>query len=284
MNRKYKFTVLLVIIVCSMQVFAQEAIEYIEETDNIEEILDIEKDTFIAVVSDTLVDIPAYSIYRIWDVQKVNPYDFDGTKMLDTVYIDLSGYVPPIVNKINSDFGFRRWKYHYGIDIDLNTGDTIYAAFDGMVRIAKRAKRFGYFVVLRHNNGLESIYGHLSKILVSNYQKVKAGEPIALGGSTGRSTGPHLHLEYRYLGQALNPHHIVNYSDGHKLLNDTLMISKGNYSYIEEIRKIRYHVVRRGDTLGHIAMRYGVSVNHICKINKISRNKLLRIGMRIRYT
>ena len=227
--------------------------------------------------------VPAASVYLSWNNNFVNPYNTDLEKNPDTTIIDLSGYVIPIVGRVTSNFGWRRWKWHYGIDLKLNTGDTLRSSFDGMVRIAKRSRSFGNFVVIRHNNGLETIYGHMSKLLVVTNQTVKAGEVIGLGGSTGRSTGPHLHYEIRYLGNSINPNDIVNF-DSCKLKSDTLMLCQNNFSYLTEIRKIRFHIVRSGDTLWKISRRYGVSISELCRLNKISRKKILRIGQRIRYT
>lgn len=238
-------------------------------------------------IPDTLIDVPSYNTYLFWDTVNVHPYISDLTRMKDSLYINLNDtadfYYHPIDGKINSDFGWRRWKYHYGTDIDLNVGDSIYSAFDGKVRIVKRSKTYGNVVVIRHNNGLETLYAHLSKVKVSVNQDVKGGEIIGLGGNTGRSTGPHLHFEVRYLGGAINPNNVINFSNC-RLKNDTLRISSGLYSYLIDVRQVRYHVIRKGDTLGKIARKYGTTVSHLCKLNHMTSRTILRIGRRIRYT
>lgn len=130
--------------------------------------------------------------------------------------IDVTGYVAPVKGKLVSSFGYRPrfGRMHRGVDLDLNVGDTVVAAFDGRVRITKFERRgYGYYVVLRHDNGLETVYGHLSRFLVKPDQYVKAGQPIALGGNTGRSTGPHLHFETRFMGIALNPASIIDFEN-----------------------------------------------------------------------
>ena len=130
--------------------------------------------------------------------------------------IDVTGYVAPVKGKLVSAFGYRPrfGRMHRGVDLDLNVGDTVVAAFDGRVRITKFERRgYGYYVVLRHDNGLETVYGHLSRFLVKPDQYVKAGQPIALGGNTGRSTGPHLHFETRFMGMALNPASIIDFEN-----------------------------------------------------------------------
>ncbi len=130
--------------------------------------------------------------------------------------LDVTGYVAPVRGKLVSPFGYRPrfGRMHRGVDLDLNVGDTVVAAFDGRVRIAKYERRgYGYYLVLRHDNGLETVYGHLSRFLVKPDQYIKAGQPIALGGNTGRSTGPHLHFETRFMGIALNPASIIDFEN-----------------------------------------------------------------------
>jgi hypothetical protein len=230
-----------------------------------------------------LSSVPAAFIYNNWNNAFVNPYGIDLVKKPDTTVIDLSGFVPPILGRINSGFGFRRWQYHLGEDIKLSVGDSVRCAFDGMIRISKRSRSFGNYIVVRHYNGLETVYGHLSKLLVVANQRVKSGEMIGLGGSTGHSTGPHLHFEVRYLGNCIDPNDIINF-ETFTLRKDTLLLCQQQFNYIAEIRKIRFHKVRRGDTLGRISMKYGVPIAKLCKLNHIRRSTLLRVGRRLRYT
>jgi len=158
--------------------------------------------------------VPADELYASsWDTRWVNPFRSKNIPFPDSFRVDCSSFVCPVGKrlKINSDYGIRRRWMHRGIDLDLNLGDTVRAAFSGKVRI-KNFERGGYgnYLVIRHPNGLETVYGHLSGFLVSENQIVLAGQPIGLGGSTGRSTGPHLHFETRFLGEAFNPHEIIN--------------------------------------------------------------------------
>lgn len=146
---------------------------------------------------------PSSDLYPTWE----NRYAHKATPMPDVYRIDLRGFCMPTPSRvITSNFG-RRWgRWHKGLDIKVYIGDTIRAAFSGKVRIvAYEGKGYGNYIVIRHNNGLETIYGHLSKQLVRENEYVRAGEPIGLGGNTGRSTGSHLHFETRLCGVALNP-------------------------------------------------------------------------------
>ena len=146
---------------------------------------------------------PAAQLYDDWSNATVHRQ----TILPDSFLIDLRQFAMPSPSRlITSNFGARWGRQHKGLDIKLNTGDTIVAAFPGKVRIVRyEAKGYGKYVVIRHPNGLETIYGHMSKQLVEENQEVRAGEPTGLGGSTGRSTGSHLHFETRLCGTALNP-------------------------------------------------------------------------------
>lgn len=196
----------------------------------------------------------------------------------------------PFPGQVTSKFGPRRYRYHYGTDINLNTGDTVVAAFDGKVRIASYHYGYGYTVVLRHYNGLETVYGHFSKILVDTNQMVKAGEPVGLGGNTGRSYGSHLHFEVRYMGIPLNPEYVFDFT-GKKLLNDTLMLTaahfkymsgKGNTAATSSQAIAKYHKVKSGECLSTIAQKNHTSVAKLCQLNHISRTTTLQIGKSLR--
>ena len=221
--------------------------------------------------------------YDIWSDSSINPYNVDLTKMKDTVVLNLAGFVSPVAfRRVNSDFGLRRRGKHYGIDLDLNKGDDVYSAFDGVVRITKRIRGYGNTILVKHFNGIETLYGHLSKILVQAGDTVKAGTIIGLGGSTGRSTGPHLHFETRYLGNVINPNDLIDFKDS-RVNNSVYQLTANTFSYKKEFDRIKYWTIRRGDTLGRIAIRTGVSITKLCSMNGISRKSLLRVGRKIRY-
>lgn len=149
-----------------------------------------------------------------WDTQSVNPYS--SIKVPDTKNIELGEYVHPFRGKVSSEFGWRPrfGRMHKGIDLSLHVGDTIVSAFSGVVRVARyNPGGYGNFVIVRHDNGLETVYGHLKRSIVKPGQKVKAGQIIGLGGNTGRSTGPHLHFETRYMGVPINPRAIIDFEN-----------------------------------------------------------------------
>lgn len=229
--------------------------------------------------------------YSIWSNRKVNPYQRDGVKFQDTLELPLTFEKPdldwslPIPNtEVTSPFGLRRWKWHYGDDMRLKVGDSVRTVFDGIVRLAMYDRYgYGHFLLIRHYNGLETLYGHLKKRLVKPGDLIKAGDVIGLGGNTGRSTGPHLHFEMRYEGNAFDPKIVFDF-DNDSIRTETLQIDPSTFAYLKEARKIRYHRVRSGDTLSHISYRYGVSINKICRLNRINRKSILRIGQRLRIT
>jgi len=191
----------------------------------------------------------------------------------------------------SSHFGPRWRRWHYGLDLALPTGEPIYAAFDGVVRISKLNRSYGNLVIIHHANGLETYYAHMSKRNVVAGQHVKSGDIIGLCGNTGRSRGSHLHFEIRYMGNALNPEHVVDCST-HDLINDELSLtpssfrkvgnSKGRSSSSGKASGGGWYRVRSGDTLEKIARRNGTTINKLCKLNGISRNKVLHPGDRLR--
>ena len=160
-----------------------------------------------------------HDYYAIWDSKGVNPYRVDGLKIKDSFHVSLSDSSVqychfPLLNKafISSDFGVRRYRWHYGIDLRLDIGDSVKTIFDGIVRISKYNKGgYGYYVLVRHENGLETLYGHLSKPIVAVGDSVMAGNVVGLGGNTGKSTGPHLHFEVRYKGNPIDPKRIFDF-------------------------------------------------------------------------
>jgi RNA polymerase sigma-54 factor len=156
--------------------------------------------------------------YDAFPSNRVNPHGRTKVDMLpDEINImlitDTSEFCFPVKDAKTSPYGWRWKRGHHGVDIRLRTGDPIHAAFGGTVRIAGRMGGYGNCVVVRHPNGLETLYGHLSKINVRHGQHVAAGEVIGLGGSTGNSTGPHLHFECRFLYQPFDPEWILDFSN-----------------------------------------------------------------------
>ena len=231
---------------------------------------------------------PAYSLYPTWDNVRVHAYGNTVT-IPDTFRIDMRGFCMPTTNtKITSKFGPRRRRMHNGIDVKVYIGDTIRAAFSGKVRMVKYERRgYGQYIVIRHDNGLETIYGHLSKQLVNEDQYVEAGEVIGLGGNTGRSTGSHLHFETRFLGQAINPGLLFDF-EKQDIVTESYLFKKGNNRYRRTgstavaSGNSQYYKVRKGDSLSRISQRTGVSIDRLCKLNGISRRTTLRIGQVLR--
>lgn len=233
-----------------------------------------------------------------WDNDVIHAYkgislDEVPDEVLLTLADSVSTFCPPVVGAVRSKYAFRRRRPHKGTDIPLKVGDPVKAAFDGKVRIVKTTRQtggYGNLVVIRHANGLETYYGHLSKHAVQENDIVKAGDVIGYGGSTGRSTGPHLHFEVRFMGQAFDPERLVDFENG-KLRSKTFIVKKHYFSIYShygqsdkesaDASKRKIHVIRSGDTLGGLARRYGTTVSAICKLNGISQRKMLRIGERV---
>ncbi len=229
---------------------------------------------------------PAFDLYPNWDNEKVQAYK--DAIIPESYTFDLRDFCMPTEHtKITDVFGYRprRRRNHYGLDVKVYVGDTIRSAFDGKVRIVKNQGRRGYgkYVVIRHDNGLETVYGHLSKQLVEVDQLVKAGEPIALGGNTGRSTGSHLHFEIQFLGIRIDPALMFNF-EKQDVVADTYTFHKKKNAAQEgsSSGKGLFYKVKKGDTLSRIASRQGTTVSKLCKLNRITRKTVLRPGQILR--
>ncbi len=233
------------------------------------------------------LEAPAEEIYGTcsWG-QSINPI-YNPSLIPSSYDIDLTGFVAPIkFYRVNSKYGWRRRRMHHGVDLKLYTGEEVRAAFDGKVRIKRYNRRgYGYYYVIRHPNGLETIYGHLSKQFVKAGEVVKAGQVIGLGGSTGRSSGPHLHFEARFCGIPLNPQLLFDFAEGTPNMD--------TYTFHKYAKKSHYakgsgksnnvghytiYKVRRGDSLDKIARRHHTTVARLCQVNHMTKRSLIKPG------
>lgn len=251
-----------------------------------------------------------------WVVNSVNPYvnvPYDSLHYRNTICLvdSVSRFVCPHKGKVFSRFGYRRHRNHMGVDVPYPTGTPVYAAFDGRVRASLYSKGYGNLVIIRHSNGLETYYGHLSQRDLEPGQWVHAGDRVGLGGSTGRSTGPHLHFETRYQGYAFDPEWIVDFENGtlrrnvfvlkrhflspaSRYVPETVDDEEELYMTEEQIKAeeeriareraaMKWHTVKQGDTLGHIAIKYHTSVSKICNLNSgLTPKTTLKLGRKIR--
>lgn len=245
---------------------------------------------------------------RYWDIDNISAYrgvrlDSLPQSVAINLVDSLKSYRYPVVGRITSRYGIRHRRAHNGIDIALKVGDTICAAFDGRVRFSKATDTgYGTLVIIRHDNGIETYHGHLSARLVEEGDRVVAGQPIALGGNSGRSTGPHLHFETRYYGQSFDPERLINFRTG-ELRRDYFLLKKGYFSIYSKYEQDfnaeaeresaekketalsaekRYYKVRSGDYLGLIAKRNHTTVAAICRLNGIKSTTVLQIGRVLR--
>lgn len=233
--------------------------------------------------------VTAFEYYSTWDSKKVDIYNLDIRNFQDSVQLRLydprygmDWKMPLDKSVVTSQFGGRWGRMHYGTDLDLDTGDPVYAGFDGIVRVRGYDRYgWGYYILVRHKNGLETLYGHLSKQIAEVGDEVRAGDILGKGGSTGRSTGSHLHYEMRYRGLAFDPEGVYDFEKG-ELFKQDILISKDLFAQIAKARAAAYHRVKRGETLGTIARRYGVSMSQITRLNGISTSSILRVGQNLR--
>ena len=250
-----------------------------------------------------------------WDTLNVKTRHSDSNQQSENATIVLNNpnenpFVYPYKGKLLSPFGFRGHRIHAGVDIKLVHNDTVSCAFDGIVRMARVYGGYGNAVVVRHFNGLETLYGHLAKICVHVNETVRAGDLIGLGGRTGRATTDHLHFETRFQGEPFNPQRILDVVN-HSLVCDTLFISHATFSTSKNIAselsdkilvvksdrksktrkqrtalvsrdKKKFHVIHSGDTLSEIATKYSITTTEICRLNGLKKNKLLKLGQKLR--
>lgn len=209
----------------------------------------------------------------------------------------------PVCGNVLSEFGPRNGRMHTGIDIKLKMNDPVYCAFDGMVRMAKDYSGYGKMVVVRHDNGLETLYAHLNYISVKVNQYIKAGTLIGGGGKTGRASGEHLHFEVRFQSEPFNPRLVVDF-DNCRLKTQTITLTESSYKqyyknlqvasssedkkhtektvkHTEKTVKAKEHIVEKGDTLYNISRRYGTTVDALRTLNKLTDSDILQIGQKI---
>ena len=254
------------------------------------------------------IDVLDETIYtQNWDTSKIHAYNVELKDLPMSMVIDLvdtlKSYHYPFKGRVTSKYGPRRRGIHQGTDIDLETGDPIYATFDGRVRHTTYVARgYGHLIIIRHDNGLETFYAHLSEVNVKPGDWVTAGQVIGKGGNTGRSTGSHLHYEMRYKGHSFDPERLINFTTG-DLRRETFLLKRTYFSpysrftqdFDEEVQSdeedkkiaaeaaaIKYHIVKKGDTLGRIAINNHTTVTKLCQLNGLKKTSTLRIGQRIR--
>jgi murein DD-endopeptidase MepM/ murein hydrolase activator NlpD len=231
---------------------------------------------------------PADYYYQDWNTITPNPYNSQKLSSTDSVVqLQLIGttqspkFVMPINDVLTSKYGWRDGRMHKGIDIDLQVWDTVVSAFSGMVRVARTYSGYGRVIVIRHFNGLETLYAHLHRIKVKPGQIVQAGDLIGLGGSSGHSTGSHLHWEVRFKGAPINPLNFIDYA-GQELINPILVLRKTKHGFAGYPKGSVFYTVRNGDYLYKIAAQYGTTVTKLCKLNGILRNSRLSVGQKLR--
>lgn len=288
------------------------------DTIQIDEIEDV-----VEIAELDLNNLPSSQIYDTWNTEHVCAKRVNRHSLNDTILVLVEGersFVFPYKGKLISTFGPRGRRNHTGVDIKLNHGDPVVAIFDGIVRMAKAYSGYGKLVVVRHYNGLETVYAHLSKINVKLNQAVKAGDILGHGGRTGRATTEHLHFETRYKGEVFHPCHILDF-DNYNLVSDSLFLNKNTYKMSRtpvrsfsilvnnknaendvEIEESNYrigekaepitksdvveskpqsHSVKSGDTLYKLSLKYRIPVTKLCEINNIKDTDILSIGQKI---
>ena len=305
-----KFAILTITTICTLPMMGQDLLARQAPIDR--QMKAVDSVALQRLIFTENYDSPAEDLYEDWS----NKYAHQETALPDSFRISLKDFCMPTTSRVlTSNFGARWGRQHKGLDIKVYIGDTIRAAFSGKVRIVRYERRgYGKYVVIRHYNGLETIYGHLSAQLVEEDQEVRAGDVIGLGGNTGRSTGSHLHFETRLCGVALNPALMFDFRN-QDVIDDYYMFHKetyqresvvatrlrgvggssfdGNVNEEVELASVapaasyqhesRFHKVRKGETLYSIARKRGTTVNAIMKLNHLKKNSKLKPGQILKF-
>jgi murein DD-endopeptidase MepM/ murein hydrolase activator NlpD len=269
-------------------------------TEGRKDIIEVVEEIQLGETDEDWINVADY--YSVWDEKNIDPYDIDAKEFEGPVVLNLVNRAnnhfsssPTNNGPITSKFGWRWGRRHSGVDVDIETGDPIYSTFDGIVRVVGwDGNGYGRFMVVRHYNGLETLYGHLNKAEVSSNTIVKAGDMIAQGGNTGRSTGSHLHFETRYEGNAFNPTEVFVFPIG-ALKSEQLVLTPETFNVVRasgldeftagskvKYRKSVFTRVKPGDTLSGIADRFNISMSELARKNKISVNGNLMAGRKLR--
>ncbi|MEH6538004.1 MAG: M23 family metallopeptidase [Psychroserpens sp.] len=258
--------------------------------------------TEVGVLKDTIVPLDIKADY--WDSTVYNPYkDVNFKFPLQLQFKDSTYYSPIGKNKVvTSRYGWRRGRPHKGIDIDLVTGDSLFAMFDGIIRMSRYTSGHGRTVVVRHYNGLETVYAHLSKYGVKENDTIARGDYLGKGGTSGNARGSHLHLVVNYKGVSINPEYLFEFNDQNRIRANELWVTKKwtrpivhnskrqskiqlllseKEAITSLIKQQSIYVVKSGDTLSRISKRNNVSIASLCKTNTIKRNSVLRIGQKL---
>ncbi|MCA0132760.1 peptidoglycan DD-metalloendopeptidase family protein [Winogradskyella alexanderae] len=303
------FTLLFIALVCILNAHSQDNLSNkslkiklpIPSFNKINDVHEIE----IPIVKKETVISPRFDIKsEYWDTTVYNPYKDYVIAYPFKIEFEDSLYASPI-NKakvITSRYGWRRGRPHKGIDIDLVTGDSVVSMLDGIVRFARYSRGHGRTVVVRHYNGLETTYAHLSHIAVKANDSVVKGQYLGKGGNTGNSRGSHLHLVTSFKGENIHPEYLFDFSEDNKIRSGELWVTRkwtraryhnsrrpsklALFKSEEEARKslikqTKVYIVRRGDTLSRISKRNNITIASICKTNAIRRNSTLRIGQKL---
>lgn len=257
-----------------------------------------QQDTIIKKITEDY-EIPSYNLYQQdWGNEHIKIKSlgivFGNNADIKVILVDNNTpFAAPLRElTVTSPYGNRKGKAHTGVDLSAQLGDSVFCCFDGVVRMAKEYGAYGNVVVVRHYNGLETVYAHLSEMKVAVNQIVSAGEVLGLAGHSGRATGDHLHFETRFLYEHFDPAKMIDFEEA-ELNSNVLTISKEELNFDVEgdsaapslpttTSSPDVHVVKSGDTLYAIALKYHVTVEKLCQLNHITEDTLLQLGQKLR--
>lgn len=289
-------------------------LEIVEKVDSSNEIAEFDNST---VYKDIETDDFSTREIQHASISNYNPFDKNGEMYFNLRSMSREFHYPANGHLL-SDYGRRGRGSHSGVDIKAEKGDNIYAAFDGVVRMSSYYGGYGNMVIIRHYNGLETIYGHNTKNLVKVGDKVSSGDVIAYAGKTGRASGFHVHFEVRVKGQIINPNLLINTTSKKLQDKDLYIYNRSGKVYAsnnstkkkniekEPIKEVEVkevaekpkvvesksektvaattevHTIKSGDTLYKLSKTYGTTIAELCRLNNITEKATLRLGQKIK--
>lgn len=258
--------------------------------------------------------IPSYNLYlQDWNTEYIKikslGISFGNSADIKVILVENNNpFTMPCANcQLTSKYGQRKSTMHTGVDLATTLDEPVYSCFDGVVRMARDFSSYGKTVVVRHYNGLETVYAHLDSIMVQPNEKVTSGQQIGMAGSTGRSSGVHLHFETRFLYEHFDPEKMVDFTTG-EVLSNVLTITKAELDFAADVDETStnatsqpaaskptpkpapapasgnavYYTVKQGDTLYGIAKKNNVSVEKLMELNNISDPGKISIDQKLR--
>lgn len=278
-----------------------------QDTSSSSDTQSIDIDTSLAVFIQETYQIPCYGLYdEYWDTENLSSrflqVPFWGNPLrIILVQSNNNAFFYPCLGELKTKYGETKNGLHPGIDFTLTFGSPVRNCFDGVVRMAKKYGDYGQLVVVRHYNGLETVYANLSRILVQPGQIIQAGHVIGASGKSVKTGLDVLHFETRFMNECFNPALFIDF-ESKELIDNTLILNEKDLAIVarqqaaQQTEKIKaekseripenskgvYHIVKAGETMYRIALEHNISLARLLEINNMTETDVISVGQKIR--